>query len=277
MRTVEVSRIGTPVPVISQGTWAMGDNRQDRDTEVAALRFGVELGMTLIDTAEMYAAGGAEEVVGEAIRGKRDSLFIESKVLPENASRKGVLKAAEKSLKRMGTDAIDLYLLHWPGPHPLEDTVAGFEELVQAGKVRYWGVSNFDLKAMQELEKLAPGRCACNQVLYNLAKRAPDNGLTEHCRQHGILFQAYSPLDQGHLPKPQALLDVAERHNVTPEQIALAWAVRQPGFQTIPKSSKPERVKQNAQAADIQLSEQDLSVLDEAFPLPPADRSLDWR
>jgi diketogulonate reductase-like aldo/keto reductase len=277
MRTVTVSRIDTPLPILSQGTWEMGTSRRDLDNEVAALRHGFRLGMTLIDTAEMYAAGGAEEVVGEAIKGMRDQLFIESKVLPENASRAGVAKAAERSLKRMGIEHMDLYLLHWPGSHPLEETIAGFEDLVQAGKIRHWGVSNFDLRAMQEVERLAPGRCACNQVLYNLARRGPEWGLIKFCQQQGILFQPYSPLDQGKLGRPQALVDVAQRHGVTPEQVALAWAVRLPGCQTIPKSSRPERVEQNAQAADLQLTDEDLTALDAAFPRPPQDKPFEWR
>jgi len=277
MRTLQVSRIDAPLPLISQGTWEMGVERRHRDAEVAALRLGLELGMTLIDTAEMYATGGAEEVVGEAIRGMRDRVFVESKVLPENASRQGTIDAAERSLQRLGIDTIDLYLLHWQGSHPLAETIAAFEQLVADGKIRYWGVSNFDLAAMQEVEKLAPGRCACNQVLYNLAKRGPEWGLIDFCNRHGILLQPYSPLDQGKLPKPQALLDVVARHGVTPEQIALAWSVRLPGCQTIPKSSKPERVKQNAAAADIALTDTDLAELDAAFPKPNQNQPLDWR
>lgn len=274
MRTLRVSRIAEPLPAISQGTWEMGTSNRNREAETEALRLGLELGMTLIDTAEMYASGGAEEVVGEAIRGRRDGVFLESKVLPSNASRQGVIKACEASLKRLGTDRLDLYLLHWPGAHPLAETVAGFEELAAAGKTRYWGVSNFDPDEMHELESLAPGRCACNQVLYNLTRRGIEWEMIEWCREQGILVQAYSPLEQGRMPW-RKLQTVAKRHSATAAQVALAWCVRNPGVQAIPKTSNAQRVQENADAAKLVLTSQDLADLDVAFPPPSRPAPLD--
>lgn len=268
MRTLQVKRISQALPVIGQGTWNMGDSRATREAEAAALRAGLDLGMTLIDTAEMYASGGAEEVVALAIRGRRNGVFLVSKVLPGNASAKGTIKACEASLKRLQVDALDLYLLHWPGSYPLAETIAGFEALCKAGKIRHWGVSNFDLPAMKGLERLAPGRCACNQVLYNLQRRGIEHDLLPWCVERGILVQAYSPLDQGRLRKATQLGAAAQRHKVTPEQAALAWTVRQPGVQAIPKSASLGRVAQNAQAAGITLCAADLRELDGAY-LPP--------
>jgi diketogulonate reductase-like aldo/keto reductase len=235
MRTLNVSRINQPLPAISQGTWEMGNRRRDREVEVKALQLGLDLGMTLIDTAEMYASGGSEEVVAQAIRGRRDSVFLESKVMPSNASRKGVIKACHASLKRLGTDHLDLYLLHWPSPHPLEDTIASFEELRKVGKIRHWGVSNFDLPELQEVEQIAPGRCVCNQVLYNLSRRSIEHELITWCEQQGILVQAYSPLEHGRMPFKK-LDAVAKRHNATPAQVALTWCARHNGVLAIPKS-----------------------------------------
>jgi diketogulonate reductase-like aldo/keto reductase len=274
MRTLNVSRIDTPLPVISQGTWEMGNRARDREQEVAALQQGLELGMTLIDTAEMYASGGSEEVVAQAIRGRRDSVFLESKVMPSNASRKGVIKACHASLKRLGTDHLDLYLLHWPSPHPLEDTIASFEELRKVGKIRHWGVSNFDLPELQEVEQIAPGRCVCNQVLYNLSRRSIEHELITWCEQQGILVQAYSPLEQGRMPFKK-LEAVAKRHNATPAQVALTWCARHKGVQAIPKSSNEKRLRENAAAADFQLTGQDLKELDAIFPPPKGPTPLD--
>jgi diketogulonate reductase-like aldo/keto reductase len=266
MRTLTVSRIESPLPVIGQGTWEMGNRRRDRSSEAAALRLGLDLGMTLIDTAEMYASGGAEEVVAEAIRGRRDEAFIVTKVLPSNASRAGTIKACNASLKRLGIERIDLYLLHWPSSSPLADTVAAFEELVHAGKIRHWGVSNFDVGEMNEVERIAPGRCACNQVLYNLARRGIEWDLIGWCAERGILVQAYSPLDQGKLPI-RKIEPVAKRHGATPAQVALAWSVRN-GVQAIPKSGNATRVQENAAAAELVLTGQDLAELERIFPAP---------
>lgn len=268
MKTLSANRIADPLPVIGLGTWEMGNSRASREAEGAALRAGLDLGMNLIDTAEMYASGGAEEVVAQAIKGRRQGVFIVTKVLPGNASRKGVLRACEASLKRLQIDAIDLYLLHWPGSHPLADTLASFEELRAAGKIRHWGVSNFDLVAMREVEALVPGRCACNQVLYNVQTRGIEHDLLPWCAQNGVLLQAYSPLAQGRLHVRPALEGVAKRLGVTPHQVALAWSVRLPGVQAIPKSASIERVKQNAHAAQLVLSPEDLRAIDAAYAPP---------
>ncbi len=268
MHRVQFGRIPEPLPLIGQGTWEMGEARRTRTQEVRALQLGLELGMNLIDTAEMYASGGAEEVVGEALAGRRDGVFLVSKVLPQNASRKGTLKACERSLKRLGVETIDLYLLHWPGDHPLADTIAAFQELRESGKIRYWGVSNLRMDDLAECERIAPGENATNQVLYNLQRRGIEADMVPWCLQRGVLIMAYSPLDQGRLRKPKQLKAVAARHNATPEQVALAWSVRNSGFITIPKSSNEKRLRQNAAAAELVLTPQDQAELDEAFPPP---------
>lgn len=275
MTTLHVSRIADPLPAIGMGTWEMGNSRASRAAEAEALRAGLDAGMSLIDTAEMYAAGGAEEVAAQAIKGRRKEIFVVTKVLPTNASKAGVRRACEASLKRLGIDVIDLYLLHWPSSHPLADTLAAFEELCVQGKIRHWGVSNFDTAAMNEVEKLAPGRCACNQVLYNLQRRGIEHDLIPWCAKRGVLVQAYSPLDQGRLRKPAPLSAVAKRHGVMPEQLALAWSVRLAGVQALPKSASPERTKQNAAAADLTLSAADLAELDSAFPPPVGTTPLE--
>lgn len=270
MRTTTFGRIPEALPLIGQGTWEMGESRRSRAQEVRALQLGLELGMNLIDTAEMYASGDAEEVVGEAIAGRRDGVFLVSKVLPQNASRKGTVKACERSLKRLGVETIDLYLLHWPGEHPLADTIAAFRELRDNGKIRYWGVSNLRMDDLAECESIAPGENATNQVLYKLQRRGIEADMVPWCLQHGVLIMAYSPLDQGRLRKPKQLKAVAARHDATPEQVALAWSVRNAGFVTIPKSSNETRLRQNAAAAELLLTPQDLAELDEAFP-PPSE------
>ena len=259
------------MPVLGQGTWHMGEDRSRRAAEVAALRLGLDLGMTLIDTAEMYAEGGSEEVVGEAIAGRRDEVFLVSKVYPHNASHTGVPAACARSLRRLKVNCLDLYLLHWPGSTPLQETVEAFERLKDAGKIRAWGVSNFDV---DEMESLPPG-CATNQVLYNLGTRGIEFDLLPWCQERAMPVMAYSPVGQGgRLLRDPALKAVAERHGVTPAQVALAWTLRAPGVVTIPKASDPAHVRENATAAAIALSAEDLAELDAAFPPPARKQAL---
>jgi diketogulonate reductase-like aldo/keto reductase len=259
------------IPRLGQGTWHMGEDRSRRAAEVAALRLGLDLGMTLIDTAEMYAEGGSEEVVGEAIAGRRDEVFLVSKVYPHNASHTGVPAACARSLRRLKVNCLDLYLLHWRGSTPIHETVDAFERLKDAGKIRAWGVSNFDV---DEMEELPPG-CAANQVLYNLGERGIEFDLLPWSAGHAIPVMAYSPVGQGgRLLRNPALAGVAARRGATPAQIALAWTLRQPGVVTIPKASDPDHVRQNAEAARLVLSDDDLSALDAAFPPPARKRSL---
>jgi len=234
------------------------------------LRLGMELGMTLIDTAEMYAEGGAEEVVAEAIEGQRDSVFLVTKVYPHNASRTGVPEACARSLRRLRTEVIDLYLLHWRGRVPLAETVEAFEKLRTEGKIRRWGVSNFDV---DDLEELDAAGCMTDQVLYNLEARGIEFGLLPWCEAHRLPLMAYSPVGQGgELLKDPALSKIGKRHDATPAQIALAWVLRQPRMIAIPKASHPEHVRANAAAAELRLSEEDLAAIDTAFP-PPQSRT----
>jgi diketogulonate reductase-like aldo/keto reductase len=244
----------------------------DRDgpkAAIAALRRGLELGMTHIDTAEMYT--GSEELIAEALAGRRrDDVFLVSKVLPENATRKGTVAACERSLRRLQVESLDAYLLHWPGTHPLEDTVAGFEDLVRAGKTRAWGVSNFDV---DELEALLPlGRPACNQVLYHLGQRGIEHAVLPWCEAHGVAVVGYSPFGAGRFRDRQVLSGIAEAHGVTPRRVALEFLVRRPGLFTIPKSSDPTHVEQNA--APLELSESELAQIDAAFPVGRRPRRL---
>ncbi|OTA40500.1 MAG: oxidoreductase, partial [Symbiobacterium thermophilum] len=240
---------GERVPVLGQGTWMMGESRRSRREEVEALRLGLDLGMTLIDTAEMYADGGAEEVVAEAIAGRRDQVFLVTKVLPGNASRRGTIEACERSLRRLRTDRIDLYLLHWRGRYPLAETLEAFAELVRAGKIRYWGVSNFDTDDMEELTGLPGGAAvATNQVLYNLSRRGIEYDLLPWCRERRIPIMAYSPIEQGRILGNPALRRVAARHGATPAQVALAWLLRQKDVMVIPKAGRPEHVRENRAA-----------------------------
>lgn len=270
MRTLELA--GVQVPVIGQGTWRMGENRDRRKGEVAALREGIERGLRLIDTAEMYGEGGAEEVVGEAISGKRDQVFLVSKVYPHNASRSGVAAACERSLRRLGTEHIDLYLLHWRGQYPLEETVEAFERLREQGKIGRWGVSNFDLDDLQELG--APA-CATNQVLYNPEERGVEFDLLPWQQKQGMPLMAYCPLGQGGaLLADAALQQVAQRHGVTTAQVALAWALRQPNVLVIPKASDPRHLAENAAAAELQLSAADLQAIDSTYPAPTRKQRL---
>ena len=267
---------GQTVPQLGQGTWHMGESGRMRKDEVAALKLGLDLGMTLIDTAEMYGNGGAEEVVAEAVQGRRDECFIVSKVLAENSTRAGTIAACERSLKRLKTDRIDLYLLHWRGRPKLEETVSGFEALLTAGAIRAWGVSNFDVDDMEELIALKGGTaCASNQVLYNLRRRGIEAGLLPWCRERGIPIQAYSPIEQGRLLRDRALTAVAIRHRATPAQIALAWVLRHKDMMVIPKATMLEHVRENRAALDITLTEQDLGELNRAFPPPKGRRPLE--
>jgi diketogulonate reductase-like aldo/keto reductase len=264
------------MPVLGQGTWEMGVRRTERAREVVALQLGFDLGMTLVDTAEMYASGGAEEVVGEAIRGRRDAVFVVSKVLPENASTSGTLRAAERSLRRLGTDHIDLYLLHWRGRHPVENTLEAFSKLVEAGKILHYGVSNFDLSDMVEAEgsRVGPG-IAANQIFYNPMRRGPERKLIPWCIERGVVVMAYSPLEQARLQHKEALRSVARRHGISPAQVALAWAIREPGAVTVVKASNPRHVQENAAAASIRLTPEDFRDLDGAYPVPQDDVPLE--
>ncbi|TQS25145.1 aldo/keto reductase [Microbispora sp. KK1-11] len=275
MRTTKLPS-GEEVPVLGQGTWRMAEDRSLRETEIRALRLGVELGMTLIDTAEMYADGRAERLVGEAIAGHRDEVFLVGKVLPQNATRTGAVAACEGSLRRLGTDRLDLYLLHWRGPVPLEETLAAFEHLVAAGLVRHWGVSNFDVSDMEEVVAL-PGGAAVqtDQILYNLVRRGPEYELIPWCRERGLPIMAYSPIEQGRMLDHPALFDVADRHEATPAQVALAWVLRNDGVIAIPKAGDPAHVRHNAAALGVHLTHDDLLLLDAAFPPPLSRRPLE--
>ncbi len=254
----------------------MGERGSRRREEADALRLGLDLGMTLIDTAEMYGSGGAEEVVADAIAGRRDEVFLVSKVLPSNASRAGVPAACERSLARLKTDRIDLYLYHWRGGTPLAETVEALDRLRRAGKVRHWGVSNFDTDDMQELALLPAGdQLQTNQILYNLSRRGPEFDLLPWQSERQIPTMAYSPVEQGSLTKDRRLDAVADRHNATPAQIALAWTMRNGDVIAIPKASQAAHVRDNRAAVDIKLTEQDLAELDKAFPPPGRKRSLE--
>lgn len=267
---------GETVPQLGQGTWRMGEAARLRNEEVAALKLGLDLGMTLIDTAEMYGNGNAEEIVAEAVEGRRDACFIVSKVLAENSTRARTITACERSLKRLKTDRIDLYLLHWRGPAPLHETLEAFQTLQEKGAIRSWGVSNFDIGDMEELFALAGGSaCASNQVLYNLRRRGIEAGLLPWCRERSIPIMAYSPIEQGRILRDRVLTAVALRHRATTAQIALAWVLRQKDMMVIPKARTLEHVRENRAALDIVLSEQDLAELDRAFPPPKGPRPLE--
>jgi diketogulonate reductase-like aldo/keto reductase len=261
--------------VLGQGTWGMGERAARHAAEVAALRRGLELGLTLIDTAEMYGEGGAEEVVAEAVAGRRESVFLVSKVYPHNASANGTIAACERSLRRLRTDRLDLYLLHWRGAHPLAETVAAFERLRRDGKIRHWGVSNLDREDMEELVA-APGGAACatNQILYNLSRRGPEWDLLPWCRERRIPVMAYSPVEQGRLRTTGVLAEIGRAIGRTPYQVALAWLLAQPGVLTIPKASRLDHVEANAQALDIALTSEQLTLIDGEFPPPQGKRSL---
>jgi diketogulonate reductase-like aldo/keto reductase len=268
---------GTEVPALGQGTWHMGERGSEAKAEVAALKLGIELGMTLIDTAEMYGSGGAEVLVGEAAHGQRDNLFIVSKVYPQNASKSGVPAACDRSLKRLRTDRIDLYLLHWRGSHKLTETVEAFEKLRADGKIRYWGVSNFDARDMQELARLPGGaNCASDQVLYHVGSRGIEYELLPWCARQKVPLMAYSPVGQGgRLLSSKALAALAKRHNATPAQIAIAWSMRHDNVITIPKASDLLHVRENAASGAIALTADDLAEIDAAHPPPAGRQSLD--
>lgn len=260
---------GEEVPVLGQGTWGFGERPENSRSEIDALRFGLDLGMTLIDTAEMYGDGEAEALIGKAIEGRRDEVFIVDKVLPQNASRKGTVQACEGSLRRLKTDRIDLYLLHWRGPVPLAATLEGFGDLLRADKIRTWGVSNFDVADMEELAALEGGSAvATNQVLYNLTRRGIEYDLMPLCERRNIPLMAYSPLEQGRLMDDPAIRRIADAHAATPAQIALAWALRKEGVIAIPKASTSGHVEQNRIALEIHLAPDELAALDRAFPPP---------
>jgi len=266
---------GETVPALGQGTWKMGEYARLRADEVRALQAGIELGLTLIDTAEMYADGVAEEVTGEAIVGRRDQVFLVSKVLPSHASHEQTVRACERSLKRLGTETIDLYLLHWRGGYGLDDTISGFEALQKSGKIRHWGVSNFDVEDMEELLSLGGKAVASNQVLYNLSRRGIEYDLLPWQAEHKVPVMAYSPIEQGWLANHRELKRVAEAYGKTPAQIALAFVLSRPNVIAIPKAGSVEHVRDNAAAAEIVLTPEDLQALDAAFPPPKRKSSLE--
>ncbi len=260
---------GVFVPALGLGTWQMGETKARAGEEIDSLRLGLDLGMTLIDTAEMYGEGGAERVVGLALEDRRDEVFLVSKVCPWNASRSGTIAACENSLKRLKTDRLDLYLLHWRGEHPLADTVAAFEELKAAGKIGAWGVSNFDVADMEELFALPGGaNCAANQVLYNLGQRGIEYDLLPWCRAHGVAVMAYSPIEQGRLAHHPELIHMAKAYQATPAQVALAFLLRREGVIAIPKSANLRRVRENRDAVDLHVTEEDWAALDTVFSPP---------
>jgi diketogulonate reductase-like aldo/keto reductase len=267
---------GFAMPAFGLGTWRMGERAKTRESEIEALKIGLSAGVRLIDTAEMYGSGGAEEIVAEAVAGHRAEIFIVSKVMPQNASRTGTIKAAEASLKRLGTDYIDLYLLHWPGAYPLEETLEGFERLVRQGKIRRYGLSNFDAGQLKAARALTLGSAiAANQVLYNLARRGIEHDLLPLCRKNGVVVMAYSPLDQGGLPARPALKKIAERHGTTPETVAIAWTMRHDQVVSIPKAVRLEHLRADLAAATLRLSAEDLAALDHAFPAPKGPSALE--
>ena len=275
MRTVRLPG-GGEVVALGQGTWRMGERRAARKDEVAALRHGIACGMTLIDTAEMYGSGGAEKVVGEAIRGQRDAVYLVSKVLPSNAGRKRMARACEKSLKCLGTDYLDLYLLHWRSGVSLDEIVEGFLALQEAGKIRRFGVSNFDTDDMEELWETAGGQgCQTNQILYNLSRRWPEAALMDWSRRRSQPLMIYSPLEQGRLPEGGALGAIAAERGVTPMQVALAWVLRHEDMFVVPKASRIAHVDENLGALDIMLTDDELAALDTAFPPPAGDAPLE--
>ena len=267
---------GRPIPVLGQGTWRMGERAAKAALEIGALKLGFDLGLTLFDTAEMYGEGGAEEVLAQAIKGRREQAYIVSKVYPQNASLKGTVAACERSLSRLGIEQLDLYLLHWRGRHPLAETVRAFEKLRADGKIAAWGVSNFDRDDMAELDGVPDGgNCSVNQVLYNIAQRGIEWDVLPWCRERGINVMAYCPLDEGgRMLSSKALRTIAAKHRATTAQVALAWLIRQNGVVAIPKAVTEAHVRENRAAADLKLSAADLADIDAAFPPPNAKMPL---
>jgi len=273
---------GEVVPVLGQGTWAMAEHPGRRAAEIASLRAGIDLGMTLIDTAEMYADGGAEELVAEALGPRRAELFLGSKVLPSHASRQNTITACERSLRRLKTDRLDLYLLHWRGSTRLEETLEAFSTLLAAKKILHWGVSNFDLSDLDDLERaaakvglVAARGPATNQILYNLSRRGIEHDLLPRCQAQKLPVMAYSPIEQGRLLEHSALRKLAERHGATPAQIALAWVLRQPHVLAIPKAGTEAHARENLGALALRLTSDDIVALDKAFPPPTSPRPLE--
>jgi len=274
MRTVKLAN-GETVPQLGLGTWHMGERRSDRQAEAKALALGIDLGMTLLDTAEMYGEGGAEEVISEVLPGRRDKIYLVSKVYPHNASRKGAIAACERSLKRLRTDRLDLYLLHWRGSHPLSETVEAFEQLKRDGKIREWGVSNLDVDDIEELADVKNGgNCLVNQVLYHPGGRGIEFDLIPDAAERAMAVMAYSPLGQGSVLRNKTLADIGAKHKVTPAAIALAWVMRHPHVIAIPKATRLEHVRENAAAQDLQLDADDLKAIDASFPPPRRKQSL---
>jgi diketogulonate reductase-like aldo/keto reductase len=277
MQTVTL-KSGDKVPVLGLGTWRMGERKSERAAEVAAIKLGLDLGVRLVDTAEMYGEGGAEEMLSEALQGRRDQIFLVSKVYPQNASRAGAIAACERSLKRLKTDRLDLYLLHWRGIVPLAETVEAFEALKASGKIRNWGVSNFDSGDMKELATVQAGaNCASNQVLYHLDSRGIEWQLLPDCQKAKVMVMvmAYSPLGQGPLLRKAALKKIADKHATDPGAVALAWVLRHAGVITIPKAVRAEHVRSNMKALEVKLDAEDLAALDSAFPPPKRAAPLD--
>ena len=266
---------GVSVPALGQGTWNVGDDPAWRDEEIATIRRGIDLGLTLIDTAEMYGDGRSESLVGEAIAGRRDEVFLVSKVYPHNASRRAMARSCEASLRRLGVETLDLYLLHWPGAVPLAETVEAFEALQRAGKIRHWGVSNFDRDAMEQLARVPGGEAAqTDQVLYHLGERGIEWDLRPWLRARALPVMAYSPFDQGRLLRQRGLVTFAREHGMTPAQVALAWLLAQDGVIAIPKTGRRARLEENAGALAHRLSREPLQELDRLFPPPDGPTAL---
>ena len=271
MKTVKFPN-GSIVPVLGQGTWGMGEGISSVEDEANSLRAGLDLGLKLIDTAEMYGNGGSERVVGEALVGRRDDAFVVSKVLPSHASRKGTIEACERSLKNLKIEKIDLYLLHWQSSIPLTETVEALERLVEQGKIGAWGVSNFDTALMQKLEDISPkGHIATDQILYNLSRRGPEFDLIPWCEKRDIPLMAYAPIEQGRIMKNRDLVNLATKLGVAPSVLALAWVIRNPLMIAIPKTSSLEHLRENVKAVDLKLNGNVLQELDKIF-LPPSHK-----
>ena len=275
--TIDIKSVdfcGVSIPTLGQGTWKMAERPADRRQEIAALRHGIDLGLTLIDTAEMYAEGEAETLVGEVIAGQRDRVFLVSKAYPQNASKKRLPASCEASLNRLGTDRLDLYLLHWRGSIPLAETVEAMERLVERGKIRQWGVSNFDIDDMNDLLAAGGANCATNQILYNLSRRGPEFKLMPWLAEHAIPVMAYSPVEQGRLLCNAGLRSMADALGATPAQVALAWALSRGSVLAIPKAGTVSHVEENQRATELSLTPQDHARLDQLFPKPTHPSAL---